>query len=176
MRGSSRGSSASSSSARRPVQSGERVKVHVRVRPLLPSDSLRDGSAAAGPDGSPTSLGNSDPLFRPQSRGKVNVMGGSKSGEIRSFPVRRLFRRENDAGDCLREVARPIIDGVLDGYNGTLFAYGQTGTGKTYTMMGNEERRARLRRLLMTTAGSYHALLIRYSTPFASLRRSSFTR
>lgn len=34
-------------------------------------------------------------------------------------------------------VARNIVDNVLEGYNGTIFAYGQTGTGKTFTMEGN---------------------------------------
>ena len=29
-----------------------------------------------------------------------------------------------------------MLDSVLDGYNGTIFAYGQTGTGKTHTMVG----------------------------------------
>jgi ABC-type lipoprotein export system ATPase subunit len=28
----------------------------------------------------------------------------------------------------------PLVYNVLDGYNGTYFVYGQTGTGKTYTM------------------------------------------
>ena len=32
--------------------------------------------------------------------------------------------------------ARPIIDSVLDGFNGTIFAYGQTSSGKTHTMTG----------------------------------------
>lgn len=31
------------------------------------------------------------------------------------------------------------MDSVLDGYNGTIFAYGQTGCGKTHTMMGSSE-------------------------------------
>lgn len=31
-----------------------------------------------------------------------------------------------------------IVESVLDGYNGTIFAYGQTGTGKTHTMVGPE--------------------------------------
>lgn len=31
----------------------------------------------------------------------------------------------------------PIVEEVLAGYNCTIFAYGQTGTGKTYTMEGN---------------------------------------
>ena len=32
------------------------------------------------------------------------------------------------------EVARPVVSEMLQGTNGTIFAYGQTGTGKTYTM------------------------------------------
>jgi kinesin family protein 6/9 len=35
-------------------------------------------------------------------------------------------------------VARPIIDGALEGFNGTIFAYGQTGSGKTFTMTGGQ--------------------------------------
>jgi kinesin family protein 5 len=31
---------------------------------------------------------------------------------------------------------RPTVDDILNGYNGTVFAYGQTGAGKSYTMMG----------------------------------------
>ncbi|CAH0394745.1 unnamed protein product [Bemisia tabaci] len=34
------------------------------------------------------------------------------------------------------ELVRPLVDSVLMGFNGTIFAYGQTGTGKTYTMEG----------------------------------------
>lgn len=44
--------------------------------------------------------------------------------------------------DLYKHVAMPVVDKVLNGYNGTIFAYGQTGTGKTYTMAGyqkNEE-------------------------------------
>ena len=32
--------------------------------------------------------------------------------------------------------AKPIIDSVLEGFNGTIFAYGQTSSGKTHTMTG----------------------------------------
>ncbi|KAA0173903.1 hypothetical protein FNF27_04659 [Cafeteria roenbergensis] len=34
------------------------------------------------------------------------------------------------------QAARPIVQDVLHGYNGTVLAYGQTGTGKTHTMLG----------------------------------------
>lgn len=33
---------------------------------------------------------------------------------------------------------RPLVASVLEGFNGCVFAYGQTGTGKTYTMEGNQ--------------------------------------
>lgn len=32
-----------------------------------------------------------------------------------------------------------LVENVLDGYNGTIFAYGQTGCGKTHTMMGGHD-------------------------------------
>ena len=34
------------------------------------------------------------------------------------------------------ESAFPLVESVIEGYNGTIFAYGQTGCGKTHTMMG----------------------------------------
>lgn len=37
---------------------------------------------------------------------------------------------------CVLGVAHATIEQVLQGYNCTVFAYGQTGTGKTYTMEG----------------------------------------
>ncbi|KAL2668092.1 hypothetical protein AAZV13_01G109400 [Glycine max] len=38
-------------------------------------------------------------------------------------------------------VAKPVVESVLDGYNGTVMAYGQTGTGKTFTLgqLGEED-------------------------------------
>ncbi|VVD02560.1 unnamed protein product [Leptidea sinapis] len=39
--------------------------------------------------------------------------------------------------DIYVQTASPIVEEVLKGYNGTIFAYGQTGTGKTYTMAGS---------------------------------------
>lgn len=39
--------------------------------------------------------------------------------------------------DVYEQTARTLVDSVLEGFNGTIFAYGQTGTGKTFTMEGN---------------------------------------
>ncbi|XP_077459760.1 kinesin-like protein KIF17 isoform X2 [Stigmatopora argus] len=37
------------------------------------------------------------------------------------------------------ESAYPLVEGVIEGYNGTIFAYGQTGSGKSFTMQGVSE-------------------------------------
>lgn len=48
---------------------------------------------------------------------------------------------------CLQQtiVYYLLLQSVLDGYNGTVMAYGQTGTGKTYTLgrLGDEDTAAR---------------------------------
>lgn len=52
------------------------------------------------------------------------------------FSFDTVFDTDSTQMDIYNETARPIVDKVLQGYNGTIFAYGQTGTGKTYTMSG----------------------------------------
>ena len=33
-------------------------------------------------------------------------------------------------------ITEPILESAMQGYNGTVFAYGQTSSGKTHTLMG----------------------------------------
>lgn len=39
--------------------------------------------------------------------------------------------------DIFSQFILPLVDSVLDGFNATVFAYGQSGSGKTHTMTGN---------------------------------------
>ncbi len=39
-----------------------------------------------------------------------------------------------DQSTIFNHIAKPIADSCMQGYNGTIFAYGQTGAGKTYTI------------------------------------------
>jgi len=52
----------------------------------------------------------------------------------RNFSFDHLFSPKSTQQDIYNVIGRPIVDRVLEGYNGTIMAYGQTGTGKTYTM------------------------------------------
>lgn len=53
------------------------------------------------------------------------------------FGDRHVFGPDANQSMLYLDVAKPILLEVLQGYNGTIFAYGQTGTGKTYTMEGD---------------------------------------
>ncbi|KAH9946029.1 kinesin-domain-containing protein [Epithele typhae] len=55
----------------------------------------------------------------------------------RTYPFDAVFGPEADQVTVFNHVVMPMLGEVLDGYNCTLFAYGQTGTGKTHTMQGN---------------------------------------
>ncbi|KAF9167120.1 kinesin motor protein cin8 [Actinomortierella ambigua] len=54
----------------------------------------------------------------------------------RTYTFDRVFM-DSDQQCIYTEVVTPILDEVMLGYNCTIFAYGQTGTGKTYTMEGD---------------------------------------
>uniref|UniRef100_A0A8C9UG71 Centromere-associated protein E n=1 Tax=Serinus canaria TaxID=9135 RepID=A0A8C9UG71_SERCA len=53
--------------------------------------------------------------------------------------IDRVFHSSDNTQQLYDGVAVPIIQSAVRGYNGTIFAYGQTASGKTYTMMGNED-------------------------------------
>ncbi|KAM4595891.1 kinesin-like protein KIF3C [Polymixia lowei] len=54
----------------------------------------------------------------------------------KTFTFDAVYDASSKQRDLYDETVRPLIDSVLAGFNGTIFAYGQTGTGKTYTMQG----------------------------------------
>jgi kinesin family protein 3/17 len=55
---------------------------------------------------------------------------------LRLTSVFFLFFTSSKQRDLYDETFRDLVQAVVDGFNGTIFAYGQTGTGKTFTMQG----------------------------------------
>ena len=60
----------------------------------------------------------------------------SKSDNFQTFTFDGVFPPEEEQENIFNVVAKPLINGALEGINGTLFCYGQTSSGKTYTMEG----------------------------------------
>lgn len=54
----------------------------------------------------------------------------------KTFTFDKVFGPNSKQVDVYKAVVSPLISEVLQGYNCTVFAYGQTGTGKTFTMVG----------------------------------------
>ncbi|XP_076013720.1 kinesin family member 3Cb [Genypterus blacodes] len=55
---------------------------------------------------------------------------------MKTFTFDSVYGWDSKQNDIYDDTVRPLVDSVLKGFNGTIFAYGQTGTGKTHTMQG----------------------------------------
>lgn len=61
------------------------------------------------------------------------VSGGVKE---KQYAFDFVFDENTEQRTVFDKTTQILVDGVLDGYNATVFAYGATGAGKTYTMLG----------------------------------------
>ncbi|TNM94751.1 hypothetical protein fugu_017523 [Takifugu bimaculatus] len=105
-------------------KSSESVKVVVRCRPV----NQREDSS--GPPGG---------IIQMDLRlGQVILRNprAAASEPQKTFTFDAVYDASSKQRDLYDESVRPLVDSVLAGFNGTIFAYGQTGTGKTYTMQG----------------------------------------
>ncbi|KAK4246218.1 P-loop containing nucleoside triphosphate hydrolase protein [Corynascus novoguineensis] len=67
----------------------------------------------------------------------VQLSMGPNAVSDKTYNFDRVFSQAADQNMVFEEVVKPVLDEMLSGYNCTIFAYGQTGTGKTYTMSGD---------------------------------------
>ena len=106
-----------------PPTTSECVVVAVRKRPRLPKE-IQEGRQEIV-----TIVQNQIALTDPSI---VGVGAASKS-----FTFDIVIDEGHEQRALYDEIAYPLIESVIDGYNGTIFAYGQTGCGKTWTMTGD---------------------------------------
>ncbi|CAH2017071.1 unnamed protein product [Acanthoscelides obtectus] len=60
----------------------------------------------------------------------------SRHGEVYIFD--HVFKQECTNSDVYGSVVKPLVDSFMEGFNATIFAYGQTSSGKTHTILGNK--------------------------------------
>ncbi|KAJ7095125.1 kinesin-like protein [Mycena belliarum] len=63
---------------------------------------------------------------------------GTKRYKDKRFMFDRVFNNESCQQDVYEATAQPLLQGLLNGFNATVFAYGATGCGKTHTISGTE--------------------------------------
>ncbi|XP_044588058.1 kinesin-like protein Klp61F [Cotesia glomerata] len=98
----------------------QHIQVFVRVRPSNQSESC----------------GKSFTVIDVPSYKEVLVRERPQDKVTKKFTFDRVFGPKSKQLDVYTAVVNPFVAEVLAGYNCTVFAYGQTGTGKTYTMEG----------------------------------------
>lgn len=62
-----------------------------------------------------------------------------KDFEQRRFRFSKIFSEEANQEEVFNRTTRGVMDSVMEGYNGCILAYGQTGTGKTHTILGKRD-------------------------------------
>jgi len=101
----------------------ESVKVVVRCRPLGSKEMEEQRECIVNVD---------------MSQGSIQICNPSNIKEIKSFTFDHTYDYRATQELIFSQTALPILESIMEGYNGTIFAYGQTGTGKTFTMEGND--------------------------------------
>ncbi|XP_058199652.1 kinesin-like protein KIN-5D [Rhododendron vialii] len=106
---------------------GVNVQVIVRCRPLN-EDELRLHTPVV--------------ITCNENRREVSAVQNIANKQIdRTFLFDKVFGPTSQQKDLYDQAVSPIVFEVLEGYNCTIFAYGQTGTGKTYTMEGGGRKK-----------------------------------
>ncbi|XP_050298947.1 kinesin-like protein KIF19 [Anthonomus grandis grandis] len=122
-------SSSGSDSSRPPPLKGaeERLMVAVRVRPLKEDEPHRVLYAA---NSKTVVLEDAD----------KNDAIRQKKGFERQYTFDVVFNETSSQEEVYNTTTNSLVKDVLNGYNGTVFAYGATGAGKTHTMVGSKDQ------------------------------------
>ncbi|XP_024978659.1 kinesin-like protein KIN-10B [Cynara cardunculus var. scolymus] len=120
-----------------PNDSVSMVRVIVRVRPFLPHEGSGSGDIAIDKPIPCVSILDS-PL---ESASEVTVhLKDPYSSRNASYKLDSFYGQEdNNVRQIFEREVMPLIPALLNGSNATVFAYGATGSGKTFTMQGTDE-------------------------------------
>ena len=104
------------------------IRVYVRFRPfnIIENELLSTG------------VGWETPEYNENEIVKIKTNKNNNDNSGPSFKFDKVFNSDTPQFEIYNYVGKEIVKDVMDGYNGTIFAYGQSGSGKTYTMYGKD--------------------------------------
>ncbi|XP_056663397.1 kinesin-like protein KIF1A isoform X10 [Monodelphis domestica] len=111
---------------------GASVKVAVRVRPFNSREMSRDSKCIIQMTGSTTTIVNpKQPKETPKSFSfDYSYWSHTTPEDINYASQKQVYQ----------DIGEEMLQHAFEGYNVCIFAYGQTGAGKSYTMMGKQEK------------------------------------
>ncbi|SJX65333.1 related to KIP1-kinesin-related protein [Sporisorium reilianum f. sp. reilianum] len=140
-RSASSASNANDADRKRSDVGESNIQVVVRVRGQAPHEPKRTQPGILTTSG--PRCQQIDVAIEPPPVSSSSMMASSSnlvqesSTRQKSYHFDQVFGPEADQGMVYQDVVGPILEEVMSGYNCTIFAYGQTGTGKTHTMEGD---------------------------------------
>ncbi|XQJ29599.1 OSM3-like kinesin, putative [Leishmania guyanensis] len=102
----------------------ENIRVVIRCRDILPYEAERGDKALVRLDLATNQVVVRHPI-----------------GDSDVFAFDAVYNNSFTQRDIFLQEVQPLADAVLQGYNATVFAYGQSGSGKTHTMTGKLSQR-----------------------------------
>ncbi|XP_035807348.2 kinesin-like protein KIF1B isoform X12 [Amphiprion ocellaris] len=111
--------------------SGASVKVAVRVRPFNSRETSKDSKCIIQMQGNTTTILNPKAPKEP-----AKTFSFDYSYWSHTTPEDPCFASQNLV---YNDIGKEMLEHAFEGYNVCIFAYGQTGAGKSYTMMGKQE-------------------------------------
>nr|XP_043893499.1 kinesin-like protein KIF1B isoform X21 [Solea senegalensis] len=111
--------------------SGASVKVAVRVRPFNSREMSKDSKCIIQMQGNTTTILNPKAPKEP-----AKTFSFDYSYWSHTTPEDSSFASQNRV---YNDIGKEMLQHAFEGYNVCIFAYGQTGAGKSYTMMGKQE-------------------------------------
>jgi len=121
------------------------IKVAIRLRPLLPHEDFEYWVIDPINNLIKTSFDSNYNKHYKKDKNNSYLQDPNSINQIlldniyipQSFKFDKIFTKETTSEKIYLDMCQDIIKGFLNGINGTIFTYGQTTSGKTYTMLGN---------------------------------------
>ena len=121
------------------------IKVAIRLRPLLPHEDFEYWVIDPINNLIKTSFDSNYNKYYKKDKNNSFFHDPNNINQLlldniyipQSFKFDKIFTKEATSEKIYLDMCQDIIKGFLNGINGTIFTYGQTTSGKTYTMLGN---------------------------------------
>ena len=118
----------------------DNLKVAIRVRPPLPREIEKNlpfrAITVVSKENHTCSLVEYLGGELDEAKRQLEWVSNPKLFQLHRFTFDEVFDIGTNQEEVFNISAKPAVNSVLEGYNSTVFAYGQTGTGKTFTMEG----------------------------------------
>ena len=115
------------------IQNQSSMGVAIRIRPLNSKETSRGDTLCWKPNDDASSL-----VVPDEATTRIKTLKNGQALKLPKFRPESVFGSECSTTDVYNAVGKHVVNGSLRGINGTILAYGQTSSGKTHTMLGDQ--------------------------------------